>query len=57
MAAQVDKEKCTGCGVCVDACPPSAITMTDSIAKISEDLCTECGLCTEECPNDAIVVH
>jgi len=53
MAAQVDKEKCTGCGICVDACPQEAITV-DDFAKIDADKCVDCGACVEECPNDAI---
>ena len=53
MAATVDEEKCTGCGICVDACPQEAITV-DDIAKIDADKCVDCGVCVEECPNDAI---
>lgn len=55
MAAKVDLEKCTGCGVCVDACPLEAIKVENDKAQISDD-CTECGTCVEECPNDAITV-
>jgi len=54
MAAKIDSEKCTGCGICVDVCPLEAISLNDGIAVIDEDTCTECGLCVNECPNDAI---
>ena len=54
MAAKIDSEKCTGCGVCVDVCPLEAISLNDGIAVIDEDTCTECSLCVNECPNDAI---
>ena len=54
MAAVVDKEKCTGCGVCVDECPVEAIKMEDDKAVIDADTCTECGQCVDACPNEAI---
>ncbi len=53
MAAVVDVEQCTGCGICEDVCPVNAITVKDDIAHIGED-CTECGACVDECPNEAI---
>lgn len=55
MAAKVDKEKCTGCGICIDVCPVEAITIENGKAVISDD-CSECGICENECPNDAIKV-
>jgi Pyruvate/2-oxoacid:ferredoxin oxidoreductase delta subunit len=55
MAAKVDREKCTGCAVCVDVCPVEAIKIENDKAVISDD-CSECGACTSECPNDAISV-
>ena len=55
MAAKVDKEKCTGCGICIDVCPAEAIKIENDKAVISDD-CYECGICENECPNDAIKV-
>jgi len=53
MAVKVDKENCTGCGVCIDVCPAEAIKIENDIAAISDD-CSECGVCVSECPNDAL---
>ena len=56
MAAQIDTEKCTGCGICVDVCPVEAIKIENDKAKIDNDTCTDCGTCIDECPNDALSV-
>ncbi len=53
MAAIIDEDKCTACGICEDACPQDAITV-DDIARVNADLCTDCGICVDECPNEAI---
>ena len=53
MAVKVDTDKCTGCGVCVDACPVDAIKVEDGKAKIS-DACVDCGACTGACPVEAL---
>ena len=54
MAAIVNSEKCTGCGMCVEVCPLEAIRLVENVAVVDEQACTECGLCMDECPNDAI---
>jgi len=50
----VNKEKCTGCKTCVEACPAEAISIVDKVAQIDKDECTECGTCIDECPEEAI---
>ncbi len=48
-------EACTGCGSCVTACPPSAISMEEEengrlIAVTDRSLCNGCGACVLACP-------
>ena len=54
MAVQINQEKCTGCGLCVEVCPVEAISMADDKAKIDAEKCVDCGQCVGECPNEAI---
>lgn len=54
MAIQIDKDKCTGCGTCVEVCSLDAITLKDGIAEVDSESCAECGTCVEECPVEAI---
>ncbi|MFX1521807.1 MAG: hydrogenase iron-sulfur subunit [Promethearchaeota archaeon] len=52
--AVVDITKCTGCKICLEVCPSSAITMIEGKAKVDPLLCIECGACVPECPEAAI---
>jgi hydrogenase-4 component H len=55
---QINKEKCTRCGLCSRNCPTQAIIIgkprTDEISQIFLNKCIFCGLCEEICPFDAI---
>jgi NADH:ubiquinone oxidoreductase subunit F (NADH-binding)/(2Fe-2S) ferredoxin/Pyruvate/2-oxoacid:ferredoxin oxidoreductase delta subunit len=54
----IDSEKCTGCGVCKDACPHEAIMGKKKQAHtIDLHLCQKCGICSSDCKFDAIQVH
>ncbi|RJX36195.1 MAG: 4Fe-4S dicluster domain-containing protein [Desulfarculus sp.] len=55
MAVIIDKELCTGCGECLEACPFEALSLQDDKAQVNE-ACTLCGACEEVCPTGAITV-
>ncbi|MCD6334956.1 MAG: 4Fe-4S binding protein, partial [Candidatus Latescibacteria bacterium] len=51
----VDKDRCTGCGVCQRYCPVGAIQLVQGVAVVDSMKCTECGACVEACPRGAIM--
>ena len=53
MKVNVDRQKCTVCGVCVEVCPFGAITLSETSVEIS-DACTLCGMCVDTCEFGAI---
>jgi len=52
--AQVDKQKCSGCGVCVEIGHCNAIALTEAVASIDPKLCKGCSTCIDICPKSAI---
>ena len=52
---EIDKDKCNGCGACVNACHEGAIGMVDGKATLlRDDYCDGLGDCLPVCPADAI---
>ncbi len=54
----LDPEACTGCGICADLCPHSALDMPSDQAWPTQAgaACTGCMACVEECPFEAILL-
>lgn len=72
LPPEIDEKKCTGCGLCVKACPKNLIELVPIdkktlIACLSNDRgkitrqvcgvgCIGCGICVKRCPNKAITL-
>ncbi len=55
ITAEVVPELCSGCKLCITACPFSAIDLNeDGIAVVNAALCKGCGLCNATCRPGAI---
>ncbi len=53
----VDSQVCTGCGVCLKACPTEAITGEKKQPhSINQDICSKCGICKDVCKFEAVGV-
>ena len=51
----IDEGKCTGCGLCVNACQEGALALVDGKAKLMrDDYCDGLGNCLPNCPVNAI---
>ena len=58
VTLKLDKEKCTGCGMCLEVCPHEVFKMNTRRVEIqNRDACMECGACSRNCPFDAIAVQ
>lgn len=57
---RVDPALCVGCGICRDACPATAIQVTDRPQKkahVDPKRCIRCYCCHELCPKSAVELH
>ena len=60
---EIDAARCTGCGRCVAACEPRALSLEtgpdwrkSAVLHAAGD-CTGCSLCALRCPFDAITMR
>lgn len=58
VTLDLDGDKCTGCGMCVEVCPHAVFAIENGTAEIVDlDACMECGACEMNCPPAAITVE
>jgi len=57
MSIQIILTKCTGCTLCVKACPINAIKIINKKAIIDLDKCNLCGACVPSCKLKAIFLE
>ncbi len=69
---EIDKERCKGCGLCINVCPKKQIEISEELntkgyypARFQEENltetdpaeCTGCAMCAITCPDVAIEVY
>ncbi len=52
----IDKDKCTECGQCIERCCFNALSFEDSIISINKEKCMGCGQCAIICPEEIITL-
>ena len=57
IAVSIEKNRCTGCGLCLAVCPDDAFSLVDGKAAITGSRCLACGHCAGVCPSGAIRVQ
>ncbi len=55
IVAEINPERCAGCGGCIEVCSYNAITMDPAthVAVVNDALCKGCGACAATCPSEA----
>lgn len=57
MSIRIIVEKCTGCTLCIKACPFDAIRILDKKAVIDLHKCNLCGACVDTCKFKAVLLE
>ena len=61
----IEEERCKGCQLCVQFCPPRVLAMSTRLTSrgfytvelIDEERCTSCAACALVCPDVVITVY
>jgi MinD superfamily P-loop ATPase len=53
--AQIDPERCTGCGKCAIHCPYECIYPEENYYRVEEVLCEGCNVCSIVCPEKGVI--
>lgn len=58
VTLQLDENRCTGCGMCMEVCPHDVLEFRGRHVQIRDrDACIECGACARNCSFSAITVN
>jgi len=59
---RIETDECKGCGLCIEACPPKVIRLSEKLnaqgyrtALYAGEGCTGCGICFLACPEPGAI--
>jgi MinD superfamily P-loop ATPase len=55
--AEIDQERCTGCGSCKEVCRFEAIEEEGGVYKVEPYSCEGCTICSYVCPEEAVILR